>query len=102
MVIVGYGTLNNVPYWIVRNTWGTSWGQSGYVFIKRGTNECGIAVEAGYPTVMWYESTELNTLIIHYFTYFANGLLSTQSKPVNSNKRDNCREQQQKLVLFPP
>ena len=52
MVIVGYGALNNVPYWIVRNTWGTSWGQSGYVFIKRGTNECGIAVEAGYPTVM--------------------------------------------------
>jgi C1A family cysteine protease len=52
MVIVGYGELNNVPYWIVRNTWGTSWGQGGYVFIKRNTNECGIAVEAGYPTVI--------------------------------------------------
>ena len=52
MVIVGYGTLINVPYWIVRNQWGTNWGQKGYAFIKRGTNECGIAVEAGYPTVV--------------------------------------------------
>ena len=51
MVMVGYGELDNVPYWIVRNQWGTGWGQAGYVFIKRGTNECGIALEAGYPTV---------------------------------------------------
>ena len=51
MVIVGYGVLNNVPYWIVRNQWGTGWGQSGYAFIRRNTNECGIANEAGYPIV---------------------------------------------------
>jgi C1A family cysteine protease len=51
MVIVGYGVLNNVPYWIVRNQWGTGWGQSGYAFIRRNTNECGIAIEAGYPIV---------------------------------------------------
>ena len=47
MAIVGYGVLNKIPYWIVRNQWGTIWGQASYMFIKRGTNECGIVVEAG-------------------------------------------------------
>jgi C1A family cysteine protease len=52
MVIVGYGVSGTTPYWIVRNSWGTGWGQAGYIFIRRGTNECGIADEAGYPTVL--------------------------------------------------
>lgn len=33
--------LGPVPYWIVRNTWGTSWGENGYVRIKFGSNMCG-------------------------------------------------------------
>jgi len=37
----GYGTTN--PYWIVRNSWGTSWGESGYIYIAYGSNLCGIA-----------------------------------------------------------
>lgn len=40
--IVGYGTSNNIPYWIMRNSWGTSWGESGYARIKRGINYCNI------------------------------------------------------------
>jgi cathepsin K len=52
MVIVGYGVSGTTPYWIIRNQWGTGWGQAGYAFILRGKNTCGIAVEAGYPTVV--------------------------------------------------
>ncbi|KAE9547829.1 hypothetical protein FO519_008957 [Halicephalobus sp. NKZ332] len=40
VVIVGYGTADGVPYWIVRNTWGLEWGETGYVRIKRGINYC--------------------------------------------------------------
>jgi len=40
--IVGYGTANNIPYWILRNSWGTSWGEAGYARIKRGINYCNI------------------------------------------------------------
>ena len=39
--IVGYDTTNTVPYWIIRNTWGTDWGEKGYVRIKLGDNMCG-------------------------------------------------------------
>ncbi|CAL2047728.1 unnamed protein product [Caenorhabditis brenneri] len=41
VAIVGYGTSShNVPYWIVRNSWNTNWGEDGYIRIKRGVNYC--------------------------------------------------------------
>ena len=40
--IIGYGTANGVDYWLVANTWGTGWGESGYFRMRRGTNEGGI------------------------------------------------------------
>lgn len=33
--------LGEIPYWIVQNSWGTSWGDEGYVHIKIGSNICG-------------------------------------------------------------
>ena len=49
--IVGWGNDNGTPYWIVANSWGTSWGQQGYFWILKGSNECGIEsnVIAGTP-----------------------------------------------------
>jgi len=49
VAIVGFGTESGKDYWVVRNSWGASWGEHGYARIIRGKNACGLANAASYP-----------------------------------------------------
>jgi len=55
VLIAGYGVDNttNQLYWLVKNSWGTSWGMEGYIkFIRetgKGTAICGLNLQASYP-----------------------------------------------------
>ena len=63
VALVGYGTTNGLDYYILRNSWGQSWGQSGYMLISRGNDpatgkpynngagQCGLLMEGSYPVM---------------------------------------------------
>lgn len=57
VLVVGYGNLDGEDYYLVKNSWSTSWGQNGYIMLGRGTSynsgngQCGVLLQGSYPVL---------------------------------------------------
>ena len=53
VMVVGWGTSGTTDYWVLRNSWGTTWGEKGYmrVEVQAGNGVCGVQMEPLYPNV---------------------------------------------------
>ena len=58
VLVVGYGTENNLDYYLVKNSWSTNWGYKGYIKLGRGKQynngdgQCGLLLQGSYPVLL--------------------------------------------------
>jgi len=51
VMATGFNATAPTPYWIVRNSWSSTWGEDGYVYLEMSKNTCGLADDATIPHV---------------------------------------------------
>merc|ERR1712137_99860 len=51
VMATGFNSTAATPYWIVRNSWASTWGEKGYIYLEMSKNTCGLADDATIPTV---------------------------------------------------
>ncbi|XP_047210462.1 cathepsin O isoform X4 [Girardinichthys multiradiatus] len=75
VLVVGYDTTGDLPYWIVQNSWGTTWGDQGYVYIKIDSNLCGEFIHFNaFLCIIRVSCWLLTTLLLGFFPGIADSV----------------------------
>ena len=69
----GFNTTAPTPYWIVRNSWSSTWGEYGYIYLEMAENTCGIADDATIPEVALDLTDDFSRIIDYFATEYGRG-----------------------------
>ena len=59
VAIVGFGVEGSTKYWIIRNSWGSGWGEKGYYRIIRGVGKCGLNTMVATATMSGLDTLQV-------------------------------------------
>jgi cathepsin X len=102
--IVGWGEENGIKYWIVRNQWGTWWGEQGYARVVRGINNIGIESDCAWAIPIPTPITEIYTATENNRDGNVNDESVTMDKPLTTMPTttipSSCRVPSENITLM--